>query len=132
MSIIGKLLFNTQNRNYMKRDPISSSTDMAGPNELKFAYYRRVLTINHNLKYVPMVRVYYEPYLDGTIMEAYTDTQKWIGPTPNNFVGPETAPTCFFTVSENTLEIELWFIDATLANNLYKVYWVIYRDYGVA
>lgn len=130
--IIGNLQFNTQDRNYMKRSPISSTTQLAGPNQLMFSYYRRTLTINHNLKYVPLVRVYYEPYRDGRIMEAYDDTQNWIGPEPNNFIGPETAPTLFYSIGDNTLELALWFIDATLASNLYNVWWVIYEDYGVA
>lgn len=115
----------------MKRSSVSGSSTMSGPNTDKIFSFRSYKTIPHNLGYVPLFRLYYEPYIDGRIMEAYNDSQNWIGPDPNNFIGPETAPTVFAYADEFNLYVELVFIDGSLSANTYPIHYVIYRDYGV-
>lgn len=131
MSIIGKLQY-TSTKNCMKRHESSGSGVMAAPNIDKLFSWRSYKTIPHNLGYVPLFRVYYEPYRNGRIMEAYNDGQNWIGATPNDFVGAAVAPTVFAYADEKNLYIELVYTDGSLAGSAdYPVYWVIYQDYGV-
>lgn len=120
-------------RNYMKKDPSSGTSVLQGPNTSKYFgnIYITQLVVSHNLGYVPLFRVYYEPYLDGKVMEAFQDNAWYLPETPNIMRVNAIAPTCMTWADENNLYIELNFIDNTLSANNYPVYWTIYKDYGL-
>lgn len=120
-------------RNYMKKDPSSGTDTMLGPNTSQFFgnYYNRIYTVNHNLGYVPLFRVYYEPYRDGRIMEAFQDTNYALPEAPNEVRVNAIAPTCMTWADDVNLYIELDFWDSTLATNSFAIYWTIYKDYGL-
>lgn len=121
------------NKNYMKKDPSSGVSTMLGPNVSQFfgSYFNRVTTIPHNLGYVPLFRVYYEPYRDDKVMEAFQDTNYALPETPNIVRVNAIAPTCMAWADETNLYIELDFWDNTLAALDYPIYWTIYKDYGM-
>lgn len=119
-------------KNYMKKDPSSGTGTMAGPS-VSFYFgngYKSNKTITHNLGYVPLFRVYYEPYLDNKVMEAFQDNNWALPETPNIVRVTNVAPTCMVWADNTYLYIELNYTDATLAGNTYSVHWTIYKDYG--
>lgn len=121
-------------KNYMKKDESSGSTDLQGPNESKYFGNLWITqhVISHNLGYVPLFRVYYEPYRDGRVMEGFQDNGWFLPSSPNEVRITEVAPTIMAWADENKLYIELNYINNTLAGVTFPVYWVIYKDYGVA
>lgn len=124
------ILFTSQ-KNYMKRDSSSGSDTMLGPNTNETFYYTRDYTIDHNLGITPLFRVYYEPYNDGRVMEAYNDGQGYFSDPINTYGGTEDAPVCFTKADNNQLTITLYFLDSSLSASSFPIYWVIYRDYGL-
>lgn len=121
------------NRNYMKKHSSSGATTMLGPN-VDFWFgsgYKRQLTIPHNLGYVPMFRVDYEPYRDGRVMEAFQDNAWFLPSSPNEVRVTEVAPTLMAWADTFNLYLSLYYINNGLASNSYPVYYTIYEDYGV-
>ena len=120
-------------RNFMKRDAITNSIMMSGPNEGRYynsAYIRRV-TINHNLGYVPFFRVFYEPFGDGKLFPAIYDTDYALPNPINTFGGANAGPVMMAQADETTLELTLVYPDASKASVQYPVHYVIYKDYGL-
>lgn len=126
---MSNILFTT-NKNYMKRDSSSGSDTMLGPDTLYWDYGRDYV-IEHNLGYVPIFRVYYEPFGDGKIVEAFHDSQAYVTDPLNEFGGSADGPTCWASADENNLTITLYYQDDTLQSTEFPIYWVIYKDYGV-
>lgn len=122
------------NRNYMKKDPSSGTGTIAGPSVSYFFgnYYKTIRTIPHNLNYTPLFRVYYEPFLDGKVMEAFQDTNGSLPNPPNGVRITNDGPTLLAWADSTNLYIELNFIDASLAGNNYPIYWTIYKDFGLS
>lgn len=120
-------------RNYMKKDPSSGIVDLQGPNVSKYfgILYISQQVVAHNLGYVPLFRVYYEPYRDGRIMEAFQDNAWYLPDTPNGLKLSEVAPTCMSWADETNLYIELDFVNSTLSGFTFPIYWTIYKDYGL-
>lgn len=121
----------TSDKNYMKRHPASGYGTMKGPDTAQlFSYYTRLLTIPHNLGYVPMVRVFYEPFRDDVLYEAVHDGQYYLSNPPNTYGGTEDGPTLMIYADETNLYLKMFFSFNTLANVDIPIYWVIYGDYG--
>lgn len=120
-------------RNYLKRHSSSGSNTMLGPNTLQtFGYYTRDFEVNHNLGYIPLFRVYYEPFRDGKVLEGFQDTQYFLTNPPNDFSSfTEDGPSCLSWVDENKLYIRLYFTTNALAALAFNIHWVLYQDYGV-
>lgn len=120
-------------RNYMKKDPSSGTGTMAGPSVSQYFgnYYTTTRVIAHNLGYVPLFRVYYEPYRDGRVMEAFQDTAYYLPTEPNGLKLIEVAPTLMSYADETNLYLELCFVFNTLSGFNFNVHWTIYKDYGM-
>ena len=113
----------TSNKNYLKRDPTSGSTEIPGPTAVAAWFnYATEYPIEHNLGYVPLVRVYYEPFKDGKIYQATGRRLSGLGP---GLAYGDTM--CFFEITSTTLTISLERALAPDSDN-YPIYWVIYRD----
>lgn len=121
-------------RNYMKKDIASSGTSsLAGPS-VSFYFgngYKSTLTIPHNLGYVPLFRVYYEPYRDGRVMEAFQDNAWYLPETPNATRINAIAPTLMAWADQINLYVVLYFTDSTLSAYNFPIYHTVYKDYGV-
>jgi len=119
-------------KNYMKKDPSSGTADLQGPNVSKYFgnLYISQQVVHHNLGYTPLFRVYYEPYRDGRIMEAFQDNAWYLPDTPNGLKLTEVAPTLMSWADDEYLYIELNFINSTLSGFTFPIYWTIYKDYG--
>ena len=120
-------------RNYMKKDQSSGTGTMQGPSTSKYFgnLYITQMVVNHNLGYTPLFRVYYEPYRDNRVMEAFQDNAWYLPETPNATRVNAIAPTCMTWADENNLYIELNFNSNSLSGYTYPVYWTIYKDYGL-
>lgn len=119
-------------KNYMKKDPSSGTANLQGPNVSKYFgnLYISQQVVNHDLGYTPLFRVYYEPYRDGRIMEAFQDNAWYLPDTPNGLKLTEVAPTLMSWADDKYLYIELNFINSTLSGFTFPIYWTIYKDYG--
>lgn len=123
-------------RNYMKKAKILSTT-MLGPN-VQSTYtlqYERTVAIPHGIPggRVPFARVYYEPYRDGRITQAYEDSQNWLGDPPNdNTLYPGVAPVCSYWVDATNVYVQLRYDNASLAALNFPIHLIAYRDWGVA
>lgn len=116
----------TSNKNYLKRHPSSGQATVAAPSTLNGAtfYYEKILTIPHNLGYVPMVRVYYEPFTDGAVWPSTGSrvSGSGTGLSPGDIM-------CFWEVDENNLTISLESDSVyPVKTGSREVYWVIYWD----
>lgn len=120
--------------NYMKKRIIKSTT-MNGPNVVS-AYtttYQRTLAIPHGeVGRIPYCRVYYEPFRDGRITNAYEDSQDWLSDPPNNYGGSASAPICCYWVDETNLYVMLRYTTNALSATAFPIHYIIYRDYGLA
>lgn len=118
----------------MKRDPSSGQTVMKGPNldvYIGVAWIRE-LVIPHGLGYVPFFRAFYEPYQDGKLYPIMHDTDYVLSSPVNDFVNfTDSAPTITADADEVNLTLTLWFVDNSLQNADFPVYWVIYKDFGL-
>lgn len=121
------------NKNYMKKHSSSGKGTMkgAGTDVYFGSTYKNVYEVNHNLGYVPMFRVYYEPYRDGRIMEGFQDTSTYLPSTPNGVRTSAVAPTCMTYADENKLYIALYFNSNSQQTLDFPIYWTVYMDYGV-
>jgi hypothetical protein len=123
-------IFFTSQRNYMKRDPSSGSTPLAGPSTPAYSgyLYETNYTVTHNLGFIPLVRTYYEPFGDGVIWPGYMGTRLTTDvPNPRNTSA--NGPGMIAWPTTTTLQIQLFYFNNSLAGNSYPVYWVIYKDY---
>lgn len=113
----------TSKKNYLKRHTSSGQASVTGPGVLAawFNYYS-TYTVAHNLGYVPMVRVYYEPYKDGKIYPATGRRLSGLGP---GLAYGDTI--CLWEADTANLTI---YLERALApdTGAYPVYWVIYLD----
>lgn len=115
--------FFTSQKNYLKRQPISGNVDMPAPTTTAAWFnYSSNLTITHNLGYVPLVRVYYEPDAsNGKVYPATGRRLAGIGPGLN--FGDVL---CFYEVNETILR---FYLESTSAKTgTRKVYYIIYLD----
>lgn len=121
------------NKNYMKKDPSSGTGTMLGPNTSEYFgnYFTRTYPILHGLGYAPLFRVYYEPFRDNKVMEAFQDTNYSLPNPPNGVRISDDGPTCLTWTDENHLYIKLYFINNSLAAESFNIHWTIYKDYGM-
>lgn len=107
------------NKNYLKKSPLSGSTTLAAPTTATAWFtFRSTHTIDHNLGYVPLVRVYYEPYADGRLFPA-TGSTIYQPPHTNSM-------SCIPEVSTTQLKIHLETFSSSSGN--IPIYWIIYLD----
>lgn len=116
----------TSEKNYLKRHPSSGNMTVVAPSTLNGStfMYEKVVTITHNLGYVPMVRVYYEPYTDGAVWPSTGSRVSGAGPglSPGDIM-------CFWEVSSTVLTISLESDSVyPVKTGSREVYWVIYWD----
>lgn len=114
----------TSEKNYLKRSPLSGSTSISAPSgSLVYGYvYQSTFVIPHNLGYIPMVRVYYEP--DASNGRVYPATgRRLAGLGPGLSYG---SVMCLWECDENNLTIYLE--SATTKTGSRNIYWVIYLD----
>lgn len=125
--------FFTSQRNSMKRDPSSGSSNMAAPVTSAYSGYLFTTTkvISHNLGYPPTFRIAYEPFGDGIIWPMLTNRFQQTAQNPLNPVvnGPGVTAWIDSTAPYN-LNIQLFYKDATLTGT-YPVYYVIYQDFAL-
>lgn len=123
-------VFFTSGQNYMKRDPSSGSTNLAAP--VTSAYSGSLFVTNyfvtHNLGYVPMFRVYMEPFKDGVIWPPLTN--RLAGSSTNPLNVNQFGPGIIATPSSTLLSIQIFYFSNALTGT-YPVYWTIYQDYVV-
>jgi hypothetical protein len=120
-------------KNYLKRTANSGKSTMLGPNSSIYSgyLYQRTTTIAHGLGFVPLCRVYYEPFGNGVIHPIISLPLQQVA---NNLVGPGSGsgPGLIYWADATNLNIRLYYKDATLAANSYPIYYVIYQDFKVA
>lgn len=118
--------FFTSQKNYLKRHPSSDSAQLAAPatlNALTFLY-ETILTVPHNLGYIPMVRVYYEPFTNGAVWPATGSRVSEAG--PGLTIGDIM---CFWEITTTDLRISLEQSSLSAPQTGTRtVYWVIYWD----
>lgn len=116
----------TSSKNYLKRHPKSGSATISAPTTLNGAtsMYENILKVPHDLGYIPMVRVYYEPFTNGRVYPATGSRLSGAG------TGLQLGDIiCVWEVSETELEITLASDGFSPANTGSRaVYWVIYWD----
>lgn len=113
----------TSNKNYLKRDTSSGSTDMSAPATLQaWGGHMSTFVVAHNLGYIPLVRVYFDSANNGKIYPACGSRVSYVATglsTGNDII-------CTYEVDETSLTI---FLDAfSSQTGTRPVYWVIYRD----
>lgn len=113
----------------MKRDTITSSDNFAAPVTAKGTNFVTTQVISHSLSIVPMFRLYYEPFADGVLYPPLGDRVDGFTTNPRNT--SQKGPYILAWPSLTSLTIELGFESNTLTGT-FLVYWVIYRDYGLA
>lgn len=125
----GNVLF-WSGKNYLKRDPSSGSASIAAPVTSQFGgtVYTTQFSVNHNLGYPPLFRVYYEPFGDGVIWPAFGSRNLGFATNPLNTSA--TGPYALGISADNTLTIEIGYFNNTLTGT-YPIYWVLYRDYAL-
>lgn len=113
----------TSSKNYLKRHPKSGSATIASPSTLNGStfLYESIITIPHGLSYIPMVRVYYEPYTNGRVYPA-TGTRV-SGAGPGLAYGDIM---CLWEIDSTNLTISLESVNSQTGTR--TVYWVIYWD----
>ena len=119
-------------RNYMKRHESSGTYLLAGPNTARFfsSYFTSEVAIPHNLGYVPLFRMYYEPFQNGELFEAFQDTQYYFTNPINTYGGSESGPTLLAWADEYNVYARLYFPFNTLNASTFPIHAVIYQDYG--
>lgn len=109
--------------NYMKRSTITDQAAIA----LGAVGTTTTKVITHNLGYIPVVHVSFEPTGDGTIFPS----EKINKYTESSIDTPTiTDPTLTYWFDTTTLTIELNNLTTPTATGSRMVYWVIYLDYG--
>lgn len=118
--------FFRSNKNYLKRDTSTGNALMNAPTTLAYSgyIYSSSYTVNHNLGYIPQVRVYFEnSATDGKVFPAGGSrlAYSYIGLNPFS-----TDLLCLFEVTTTTLTIYLE--SNAIKTGTRRVYWVIYKD----
>lgn len=116
-------------KNYMKRDASTGSTNLSPPTTLSLGNYVTKLTVPHNLGIVPFFKLYYEAAKDGIIWESMSTRSQGAASNPSN--PSSDVPYLIGYADTTNLTIELGFYSNTLTGT-YPVYYVIYKDYGLA
>lgn len=114
----------TTNKNYMKRF-MSGTEVIAAPSVVQpWFNYMNSTTIVHGLGYIPVVRIYYEPFNDGRIFPASGSrvSASGIGIPFNDIV-------CLFEVTDNVVTVYLE--SASSETGTRPIYYVIYLDKAV-
>lgn len=123
-------IFFTSERNYMKRDPSSGSTNMAAPTTSAYSGYIYIhnFEVNHNLGYIPVFRAYYEPFGDGVVWGPMGTRLGGSVVNPNN--NSQTGPglICYPTTTQVVFQL---FYTTNVLTGTFPVYWVIYQDYQI-
>lgn len=124
-------IFFTSKRNYLKRDPSSGSTNMAAP--VTPAYTLEGLfvtnfTVTHNLGFVPLVRVAYEPFADGIIWPPMGSRLGGFAVNPTNTAAK--GPGLIVWPTSTTLQLQLFFNANTLIGT-FPTYFTIYKDFAL-
>lgn len=118
-------------KNYMKRDVSTGSQNVAAPvtsEYLGLIFVTRTV-ITHNLGFVPYFSVFYEPFKDGVIWEPLGTRN---GQTVNNPRNTAVlGPYCIAWPTTTTLTVEIGYKNNTLTGT-YPIYYIIYKDYGIA
>jgi len=117
----GQTFFNTQ-KDYLKRHPASGSTTVAAPSvQAAWFNYVTTYTVPHNLGYIPLVRVYYEPYSNGKIYPATGSRISGFGPglSYGDII-------CLWEIDNSNLTI--YVESANSHTGTVPIYWVIYWD----
>lgn len=117
-------------KNYMKRDATTGSQPVAAPVTLAYGQYVTQTVITHDLGIIPFFRIFYEPFKDGVIWEALGTRNQQFATNPRNQAGV-TGPYLIGFPETTTLTIELGYSSNTLTGT-YPIYYVIYKDYGIA
>lgn len=120
----------TTEKNLMKRSDLSGHTTLNGPDQdfyFGVGFYSEY-RVRHNLGYIPMFRVYYEPWGDGKVTMAFLDGDWEMNNPPNDFTATEKGPVCFAYADENELIITLMYT-SDIGGQDFPIYWVIYEDY---
>jgi hypothetical protein len=133
----GNTLF-TSDKNYMKRSPASGTYSMLGPSvAATFSYFYSDFKTPHLVKgaggvpFIPMFRLYYEPFQDSKIWEAFQDTQNYFTNPMNTYGGTDDGPTALSWVDNTYLYVRLYFDTTALAAVNFPLYAIIYEDYGM-
>lgn len=123
-------------RNYMKKAKIASTTMLGANNQSAYTFqYERTIAIPHGIPggRVPFCRVFYEPWRDGRITQAYEDSQNWLGDPPNDpTLFPGNAPICSYWVDDVNVYIQLRYDNNSQAGLSFPIHLIVYRDWGVA
>lgn len=129
------ILFTTQ-KNYMKRSPASGTYThtWSGTSRFGGAWYTSEFSVAHEVSgKIPMFRLYYEPYRDGRIFEAFQDDQYYLPPSqPNSTSGTPAAPTVLSYADGTNITIRLFYPDNSFNGSDFTFYLVVYEDYGAA
>jgi hypothetical protein len=133
MSILDttKLFFDSR-FNYMKRDVSTGSANLAAPSVVgppPLYLYTTTYTVTHNLGIVPFFAVYYEPFADGVIYVARGARQNYKYYNPRNLAAYGAYLVASATTTQLSIEIGS---DVNTLPSPIPVYWIIYKDYGVA
>lgn len=128
---MSKIIYFTSKRNYMKRDPSSGSTNMAAP--VTPAYTLQGLfvtnfTVTHNLGFVPLFRLGYEPFADGVIWPPMGSRLGGGAINPRNTAA--TGPGLIAWPTTTTLKIQL-FYNANTLTGTFPVTYTIYKDFAL-
>lgn len=110
-------------KNYLKRDASTGSTVISAPaTATGYGSFFTSHTVNHNLGYIPIVRVYYEPIDNGEIYPAcgsrIAGTTTGLGANPTM---------CFYELTTTQLIIRLE--SNTSKTGTRSIYWIIYKDF---
>lgn len=121
-------IFLTSQRNALKRDPSSGTTNMAAPKISAYSgsLFVTNLVIAHNLGYPPIFRYYYEPFGDGIIWPSLSGRIDGNAANPLNLA--VSGPGIVAWVDNVNMYIQIFYSSAAL-NTPIPVYWVIYRDF---
>lgn len=123
----GQLNF-TSSKNFMKRDTSSGTQSVAAPVTVFLTFqYATVTPVAHNLGFIPIFRVYYEPFKDGVIWPALGNRTTAFAVNPRN--AAETGPYLLAYPDSANLTVEIGYSTNVLTGT-YPIYYVIYKDYG--
>lgn len=121
----------TSNKNYLKRDTITGSTTVNAPSSVASYGFGAIKatthTVDHNLGYIPQVRVYFEN--SATDGKLYPAGGRRLGV---DYVGLDPFAAgdlwCLYEVSSTGLTIYLECDSFFSPTGTRKLYWVIYKD----
>ena len=111
------------------------SSTMLGPDTSRFfgSYYTRDLEITHGItNRTPMIRVFYEPFRDGKVFEAFQDTQYYFSNPINTYGGTEDAPTMLAWADAQKVYLRLYFTTNAFQATSFNYHAIIYQDYGAS